>query len=204
MIFERVQLGKIEIHDLLFHATGGIPEGGRLFSCSRGLRHSRSAFPTVGLLRNILSRGCGLALSGAALSALVGEIAGLAASFALSACCPYPGQQLFPGLALRRPIPAAVKSTTFQRGRITHTGDRGLSSRPCPAVYLPLDGAGASLFFGSLRLGLGGLILHRKSSFGRLSTFPGLGIVYISTVGNIPFIVSHLKTSFVIEMEMPA
>ena len=30
VIFERMQLGKIEIHDFFFHATGGIPRGGRL------------------------------------------------------------------------------------------------------------------------------------------------------------------------------
>lgn len=36
MIFERVQLGKIEIDNLLFHATGGIPRGGRLLGCSPG------------------------------------------------------------------------------------------------------------------------------------------------------------------------
>ena len=45
VIFERVQLGKIEIHNLIFHTIGGIPRGGWLLGCSRGIRHGGSAFP---------------------------------------------------------------------------------------------------------------------------------------------------------------
>ena len=57
---------------------------------------------------------------------------------------------------------------------------------------------------GASALAVGGLILHRKSSFGRLYFSRLGGIVYISTVGNIPFIVSHLKTSFVVKWKKPA
>ena len=45
MIFERVQLGKIEIHDLLFNATGSVPRGGRLlgYSCHLYTSSARSS-----------------------------------------------------------------------------------------------------------------------------------------------------------------
>ena len=58
---------------------------------------------------------------------------------------------------------------------------------------------GRTFYHGSLRLGRGGLILHRRISFDRL-IFSRLGrIAYLPSVGDILFIVSHLKTSFVVK-----
>ena len=51
---------------------------------------------------------------------------------------------------------------------------------------------GRTFYHGSLRLGRGGLILHRRISFDRL-IFSRLGrIAYLPSVGDILFIVSHL------------
>ena len=50
-----------------------------------------------------------------------------------------------------------------------------------------------------LRLGWGGLILHCGSSFGRLYFFGSGGTVYLPGVGETLFIVSHLKTAFVLK-----
>ena len=54
-------------------------------------------------------------------------------------------------------------------------------------------------YHGSLRLGRGGLILHRGIGFDRLNLSRLGGLVYLPGVGNILFIVSHLKTSFVVK-----
>ena len=58
---------------------------------------------------------------------------------------------------------------------------------------------GRTLYHGGIRLGRGGLILHRGSSFDRLYFSRLRGIVYLPGVRNILFIVSHLKTSFVVK-----
>lgn len=206
MIFERVQLGKIEIHDLLFHTAGGIPRGGRPLGCSRGLRRGGSAFPGRRLaLGHFVPRlrlglvGSRLVSLGWAAPAGLGRILRFIRLLALIR-----GNSFFRGLALRRPIPGSGKIHHLSSGgRITHTGDRGLLlvlARRC----ISFRRSRSVLVFGSLLLGLGGLILHRKSSFGRLYFSRLGGIVYISTVGNIPFIVSHLKTSFVVKWKKPA
>lgn len=140
-------------------------------------------FPTGDLLWDILSRGCGLDLSGAALSALVGDPCGAWPHPLLCPpACPYPGPQPFPGLALRRPIPGSGKIHHFPSGGgLSHAGNRGL--------LLVLTRLRRTLYLGGLRLGWGGLILHRGSSFGRLhlsrlgglSTFPASGILFLSS-----------------------
>ena len=56
-----------------------------------------------------------------------------------------------------------------------------------------------SFCHGSLRLGRGGLILHRGTGFDRLHFSRLGGLVYLPSVGNTLFIVSHLKTSFVVK-----
>lgn len=68
-----------------------------------------------------------------------------------------------------------------------------------PSGVPALDGAGAPLSFGASALAGGGLILRQGSSFSRLYLSLLGGIVYLPSVGNILFIVSHLKTSFVVK-----
>ena len=194
MIFERVQLGKIEIHDLLFHATGGIPRGGRLLGCSRGLCFDGSAFPRrrfalghfVPRLRLGLVGGRLVSLGWAAPAGL-GRILRFIRLLALVR-----GRSLFRGLVLHCPFPGSGKIYYLSsRGGISHAGDRGL--------FLVLARLRHTLYLGGLSLGRGGLILHRGSSFGRLYLSRLGGLVYLSGVGNILFIVSHLKTSFVVK-----
>ena len=108
------------------------------------------------------------------------------------------GRSLFRGLSLRRPIPSSGKIHHLSSGGgISHAGDRGLllvlARLRCTLHRRSI------LFFGSLRLGRGGLILHRGSSFGRLYLSRLGGLVYLLSVGNTLFIVSHLKTSFVVK-----
>lgn len=74
----------------------------------------------------------------------------------------------------------------------------------------PLRGVAASfalfaaLILGSLRLGRGGLILRRRSSFSRRCLSRRGGIVYLPGVGNTLFVVSRRKASFVVKQNKPA
>ena len=152
VIFERVQLEKIEIDNLLFHATGGIPRGGWLLGYSRGFRLGGRTFPGRRLTLGHLSRGRGLALSGAALPALGGRsLRGLTASFALSACLSLSGAADFSvGLPFVVPSRAAVKSISFPAGM----GSLMLGSVICfsslPGCGVPpLVGAEASFSLGA-------------------------------------------------------
>ena len=136
--FARVKHGKIGIRNLLFPAIGGIPRGGRLLGCSRGLRRSGSAFPGRRFALGHFVPRLRLGLVGAALSALAGRpLRGLAASFALSACLPLSGAAaFFGGLPFVAPSRAAVKSTTFPVG--TESPIPGIVvcfSSPYPVVY---------------------------------------------------------------------
>src|SRR5699024_831129 len=58
---------------------------------------------------------------------------------------------------------------------------------------------GRIFYHGGLRLGRGGLILHRGIGFDRLHLSRLGRLVYLPSVWNILFIVSHLKTSFVVK-----
>lgn len=58
---------------------------------------------------------------------------------------------------------------------------------------------GAPSTMGGLCLGRRGLIQQRESSFARFYFSRIGGIVYLSSIGNIIFIVSHLKTAFVVK-----
>ena len=117
-------------------------------------------FPLVIMIRHfvnspILSRGCGLALSGAALSALGGRpLRGLAASFTLSACLPLSGAATFSGgLLFAAPSRAAVKSTTFPAGAGSPMPGIVVCFSSLPGCGVPSsDGAGASLVFGAFVL----------------------------------------------------
>ena len=225
MIFERVQLGKIEIHNLLFHATGSVPRGGRLLGCCRGLRRGGSAFPGrrfalghfVPRLRLGLVGGRLVSLGWAAPAGL-GRILRFVRLLVLIR-----GRSLFLGLALRRSFPGSSKIHYLSSGGgISHAGDRGLFlvlARLRRTLFrrsrsvLVFGGLltrwswllrrrgcyhrGRILYHRSLRFGRGGLILHRGSSLLYLSQLGG--IVYLPSVGNILFIVSHLKTSFVVK-----
>ena len=227
VIFEWVQLRKIEIHDLLFHATGSVPRGGRLLGCSRGLRCSGSAFPGrrfalghfVPRLRLSLVGGR-LVSPGRAAPAGLGRILRFIRLLALIR-----GRSLFRGLALCLPIPGSGKIHHFpSRGGISHAGDRGLLlvlarlrctlHRRSRSVLifgsllirrsrlLRRRGRchfGRTLYHGGIRLGRGGLILHRGIGFDRFHLSQLGGLVYLPSVGNILFIVSHLKTSFVVK-----
>ena len=227
MIFERVQLGKIEIHDLLFHATGSVPRGGRLFGCSRGLRLGGSAFPGRRFALGHFVPRLRLGLVGGRLVSL-----GWAAPAGLGRILrfvrllvPIRGRSLFRGLALRRSFPGSSKIHYLSSGGgISHAGDRGLLLVLARRRHTLLGRSRSALVFGNLltywsqllrrrglyhlgrifyhgdlRLGRGGLILHRGSSFVRLY-FSRLGrIVHFPSVGNTLFIVSHLKTSFVVK-----
>ena len=106
-------------HNLLFHAVGGIPRGGRLLGCSRGLCFDGSAFPgrrfTLGHFVPRLRLGL-----------VVGRLVSLgwAAPGGLSRILRFicllaliRGRSLFRGLVLfASPSRAAVKSTTFPAG----------------------------------------------------------------------------------------
>lgn len=109
-------------------------------------------------LWDILSRGCGLALSGAVLSALGGRpLRGLAASFALSACLPLSWAAAFSvGLPFVAPSRAAVKSTTFPAGAGSPMPGIVVCFSSLPGGVPSLDGAGVSLSLGtSLPAGAG-------------------------------------------------
>ena len=151
VIFERVQLEKIEITSsftprVAFRGADG---------CSVTAGASVLAgepFPVGGLLWDILSRGRGLALSGAALPALGGRsLRGLTASFALSACLSLSGAADFSvGLPFVVPSRAAVKSISFPAGM----GSLMLGSVICfsslPGCGVPpLVGAEASFSLGA-------------------------------------------------------
>ena len=228
MIFERVQLGKIEIHDLLFHATGGIPRGGRLLGCGRGLCFDGSTFPGrrfalghfVPRLRLGLVRGRLISLGWAAPAGLSRIL-----RFIRLLVLILVSHSLFRGLALRRPIPGSCKIHYFPSGGgISHAGDRGLllvlarlrrtlhrRSRSVlvfgnlltrRSLLLRCEGGyhlGSIFYHGGLRLGRGGLILHRGIGFDRLHLSRFWALVHLPSVGNILFIVSHLKTSFVVK-----
>ena len=132
----------------------------------------------------ILSRGCGLALSGAALSALGGRpLRGLPASFALSVCLSLSGDAVFSGgLPFAAPSWTAVKSTTFPAGAgspMPWIVDCFSSLPGCGAPSI--DGAGASLSLGaSLPAGagcsaVGGVISFDASSITGDSALAGAG-----------------------------
>ena len=66
--------------------------------------------------------------------------------------------------------------------------------------FSSLPGGGTPSFYhGSPRLGRGGLIMHRGIGFDRLRFFRLGGLARFLSVGNILFIVNHLKTSFVVK-----
>ena len=194
VIFERMQLGKIEIDNLLFHATGSVPRGGRLLGCSRGLRSSGSAFPGRRFALGHFVPRLRLGLVGGRLVNL-----GWAAPAGLSRILHFVrllalirGRRLFRGLALHCPFPGSGKIYYLSsRGGISHAGDRGL--------LLVLARLRRTLYHGGLRLGRDGLILHRGIGFDRLHLSRLGGLVHLPSVGNILFIVSHLKTSFVVK-----
>ena len=149
--FARVKHGKIGIRNLLFPAIGGIPRGGRLLGCSRGLRRSGSAFPGrrfalghfVPRLRLGLVGGRLVSLGWAAPAGL-GRILRFIRLLALIR-----GRSLFRRLALRRPIPGSGKIHHLSSGDgISHTGNRGLLLVSLPGGIPSLNGAGASLSLG--------------------------------------------------------
>ena len=109
------------------------------------------------------------------------------------------GRSLFRGLAFRRSFLGSGKIHHFSSGGgLSHAGDRGLLLILTRRRTL-FRRSRSVLVFGSLRLGRGGLILHRGNSFGRLYLSRLGGVAYIPGVGNILFIVSHLKTSFIVK-----
>ena len=135
------------------------------------------------------------------------------------------GRSLFRGLALRRPIPGSGKIHHFPSGGgISHAGDRGLLLVLARRRHTLLRRSRSVLAFGNLlisqsrllrrrgryhlgrtfyhggpRLGRGGLIMHRGIGFDRLRLFRLGGLARFPSVGNILFIVNHLKTSFVVK-----
>ena len=107
------------------------------------------------------------------------------------------GRSLFRGLALRRPIPGSGKIHHFPSGGgISHAGDRGLLLVLARRRHTLLR---RIFYHGSPRLGRGGLIMHRGIGFDRLRLFRLGGLARFPSVGNILFIVNHLKTSFVVK-----
>jgi len=201
MIFKRVQLGKIEIHDLLFHATGGIPRSRLLLGCGLGFYFGGSALP---VRRSTLGHFVPRLRLGPVRSRLVSL--GWAAPAGLGCILRFVrllvlilGRSLFRGLAFRCSFPGSGKIPHFSSGGgISHAGDRGLLL-VLARRRTRFRRSRSILIFWGLRLGRGGLNLHRGSSFGRLYLSRLGGLVYLPSVGNILFIVSHLKTSFVVK-----
>src|SRR5699024_7333278 len=102
------------------------------------------------------------------------------------------GRIPFRGFALRRPIPGSGKIHHLSSGGgISHAGDRGLFLVLARLRRTRHRRSRSVLVFWCLRLGRGGLILRRRIDFDRFHLSRLGGIVYLPSVGNILFIVSH-------------
>ncbi len=153
VIFERVQLEKIEIDNLLFHATGGIPRGGWLLGYSRGFRLGGRTFP-----------GRRLTLGHFVPRSRLGPVRGRLASLGWAVPAGFDrllrfvrllviirGSRLFRGLTICRPFPSGSKICFLSsRDGISHAGERDLLLVLARLRRTPLSRSRSVLFFGSL------------------------------------------------------
>ena len=102
------------------------------------------------------------------------------------------------------PPNAAIFTVLVPKLRLGLVGGRLVSLTGRPLRGLAASFAlFAALILGSLRLGRSGLALRRGATLTGFA-FPDVWNVYLPGVGNTLFVVSRLKTSFVVKQNKPA
>ena len=218
MIFEWVHSEKLRYTISSFTPRAASRGAGGCSAAAEVSALMGASFLVGGLFWDILSRGCGLTLWGAVLSAL-GErsLRGLVVSFALSARLPLSRAAVFSeGLLFVAPSRAAIKSTTFPVGAGSPTPGIVVCFSPLFGGTPSLRWSGSIFVFGGLRRGVLPPWTHLLSQeplprpewadpapgeqLWLAPPFPAWGArPMCSGVENILFIVSYLKTSFVVK-----